>query len=207
MTPALSSPTRPRPAATLAFWRDLLLVGAVTASALYFGRGLLIPLSVALLLFVLLASLSDRITSVTIRGRTVPKWLAHLSALVVILLGLAAILSILSSQIGQVGEAFPRYQARFSGILEEVLATVGEDNAAALQASLENIKIDGIVADTVSTGGAFLSALFLVLLYIPFMMLERKPMIWVLLSIVFGSYAGVLRIASVNGHLNRRMKR
>ena len=40
-------------------------------AALYYGRGLLIPFSIALLLFVLLTSVIDRIAAAKIGGRAV----------------------------------------------------------------------------------------------------------------------------------------
>jgi len=176
VTPGDPSSARPRPAATLAFWRDLLLVGAITVAALHFGRGLLIPLAVALLLFVLLTSLVDRLTAMTVAGRPVPEWLAHVVSLLVILAGLAAILSVLASQARLVAEAVPRYEERFTSILGDVVSIIGQDNAEALSAAIVDIDVTGFALNTVNTAGAALSGLFLVLMYLPFMMLERRPM-------------------------------
>ncbi len=176
MTSEVTSPTRAGPSATLEFWRDLLLVGALMVAALYFGRSLFIPLAVALLLFFLLASVIDRIAAVRIGGRQVPGWLAHVFGIVTIFLGLAAILSVLSSQAGQVAEAVPRYEARFAYILAEIVSIIGDDNAKALRAAIEDIETSAFAMSTVNTAGTFLSGLFLVLLYLPFMLIERHPM-------------------------------
>ena len=176
MTSDPTSPMRVRPAATLAFWRDLLLVGALTVAALHFGRNLLVPLAAALLMFFLLASVIDRIASVRIGGRQVPGWLAHVLGIGTIFLGLAAILSVLSSQAGQVAEAVPRYEARFADILAEIVSVIGDDNAEALSAAIDDIEVSAFAMSTVNTAGTFLSGLFLVLLYLPFMLIERHPM-------------------------------
>ncbi len=176
MTSDTPSPMRIRPAATLAFWRDLLLVGALTVAALYFGRGLLIPLAAALLLFFFLASVIDRIAAVRIGGRQVPGWMAHVIGIGTILLGLVAILSVLSSQASQVAEAVPRYEQRFANILAEIVSVIGDDNAEALSAAIADIEVSAFAMSTVNTAGAFLSGLFLVLLYLPFMLIERHPM-------------------------------
>lgn len=176
MTREAQTPYSPRPAETLAFWRDFLMVGGLTAAILYFAKGVLIPLSIAMLIFVLLTSVIDRIASMKIGGRPVPSWLAHVGGLAIVLVSLAAILSILSSQAQEVGEAIPRYQERFSGILARVVTVIGEDNTEALLAAMNEIEVSAIAADTANSAGSFLSGLFLVLLYIPFMMVERKPM-------------------------------
>jgi len=174
--PGDPSSARSRPAATLAFWRDLLLVGGITVAALHFGQSLLIPLAVALLLFVLLTSLVDRLTAMTIAGRPVPEWLAHVVSIAVILVGLAAILSILASQARLVAEAVPRYEERFTSILADIVSIIGQDNASALSAAIADIDVTGFALNTVNTAGVVLSGLFLVLMYLPFMMLERRPM-------------------------------
>jgi AI-2 transport protein TqsA len=176
MTSDPSSPIRIRPAATLAFWRDLLLVGAVTVAGLYFGRGLLIPLSFSLLLFVLLTSVIDRISALKIGGRQVPGWLARIAGIGIIFVGIAAILSVLSSQATQVAAAVPRYEARFAAILAEIVAVIGDDNAKALGNAIADIDISGFALSVVNAAGTFLTGLSLVLLYIPFMMIERHPM-------------------------------
>lgn len=176
MPPEITQPRPQRPAATLAFWRDLLIVLAITVAALHFGRALLIPLSIALLLFVLLTSVIDRLTAMKIAGRDVPEWLAHVISLFVILTGLAAILSVLAGQARQVAEAVPRYEARFTSILSDVVSIVGEENAEALGTAIAEIDITGFALNTVNAAGATLSGLFLVLMYLPFMLLERHPM-------------------------------
>lgn len=132
MTAEIPGATRPRPAATLAFWRDFLIVGAIIVAALHFGQGFLIPLAIALLLFALLTSLIDRFTGLRIGGRTVPLWLVHVISLLVIVTGIAAILSILASQAQRITETIPRYEERFTSILAEIVTITGEDSAAAL---------------------------------------------------------------------------
>lgn len=172
----IQGPTRPRPAATLAFWRDFLIVGAVTACGLYFGSGFLIPLSVALLLFVLLTSLIDRLATLKIGGRRIPLWLAHLGGLFVVLSGIAVIVSILSSQAQQVAEAVPRYEQRFTTVLTDITSAIGEKNAMALREAIAEIEITAFAVETLNTAQTLLSGLFLVILYLPFMMVERAPM-------------------------------
>ncbi|MDJ0858658.1 MAG: AI-2E family transporter [Dinoroseobacter sp.] len=152
------------------------MVGAIIVAALYFGRGLLVPFAIALLLFFLLTALIDRIAAAHIAGKPVPVWLAHVAGFGVILLGLVAILSILSSQAQEVAEAVPRYQARFADILAQIVAVIGDDNAQAVDTAIAEFDISSFATSTVNTAGSFLSGVFLVLLYIPFMMLERHPM-------------------------------
>ncbi|MFD0911877.1 AI-2E family transporter [Ruegeria arenilitoris] len=160
----------------LTFWYQLVVLLFLTIASLVLASSVLIPLSFAILLFVLLTATSDRIHRIVILGHSVPKWMAHLGALCLILFGLLIILSILSSQAGLVSEAFPKYEERLSGILAKLVALVGNENYAAAQKALSQINLSGFAGSIIGSAGAFLSAFFLVLLYVPFMLVERLPM-------------------------------
>lgn len=160
----------------LTFWYQLVVLLFLTIASLVLASSVLIPLAFAILLFVLLTATSDRIHRIVILGHSVPKWIAHLGALCLILFGLLIILSILSSQAGLVSEAFPKYEERLSGILAKLVALVGNENYAAAQKALSQINLSGFAGSIIGSAGAFLSAFFLVLLYVPFMLVERLPM-------------------------------
>ncbi len=160
----------------LTFWYQLVVLVFLTIASLVLASSVLVPLSFAALLFVLLTATADRIGRFKIFGGTVPKWLAHLAAISIVLIGLSLVLSILSSQAGQVSEAFPRYEERFSSIVAKLVSLVGQDNYAAAIKALEQINLAGLATGVIGSAGAFLSAFFLVLLYVPFMLVERVPM-------------------------------
>ncbi|MGV6803941.1 MAG: AI-2E family transporter [Ruegeria sp.] len=162
--------------AGLTFWYQLIVLLFLTIASLVLASSVLIPLFVAILLFVLLTATSDRISRFKILGHSVPNWLAHVGALLLILFGLLIILSILSSQASEVSTAFPKYEERLSGILSKVVSLVGSENYAAAQKALKQINLSGFAGSIIGSAGAFLSAFFLVLLYVPFMLFERLPM-------------------------------
>lgn len=160
----------------LTFWYQLVVLLFLTIASLVLASSVLIPLSVAVLLFVLLTATSDRIHKMVVLGHAVPKWMAHLGALLVILFGLLIILSILSGQASQVADAFPKYEERISGLLSKLVALIGDENYAAAQRALSQLNLSGFAGNIIGSAGAFLSAFFLVLLYVPFMLVERLPM-------------------------------
>ena len=160
----------------LAFWHRLVVVVFLTVAGLVLAADVLAPLSVALLLFVLLTAVIDRIGKIDIAGRQVPGWLAHVLGIALVLFGLLGILSILSNQAGDVAAALPRYEERFASIASRIITLVGDTNYAAAQSALSDLNIADFASGLLSSAGTFLSAFFLVLLYNPFMMLERGPM-------------------------------
>lgn len=155
----------------LGYWRDVLIVLGLVTAGLVLGANILIPLFVALLLFVLLIAIIDRIAQLG-----APRWLANIAGISLVLLGLGAIVAILGSQSEAVSEAIPRYQERFAHVIAGLVTLVGEENAATVDAALRDADFSGVAITALGGAGAFLSGLFLVLLYIPFLMVERGPM-------------------------------
>ncbi|WP_171122801.1 MULTISPECIES: AI-2E family transporter [unclassified Ruegeria] len=160
----------------LAFWYHLVAFLFFFVASLVLASSVLVPLSFAVLLFVLLTATSDQIGRVRLGGRTIPKWIAQLAAIALVIMGVGVVLSILSSQAGEVSQAFPRYEEKLTGILARVVSLVGQDNYAAALKALKQINLSGFAQGVIGSAGAFLSAFFLVLLYVPFMLIERTPM-------------------------------
>lgn len=161
---------------SLVFWHHLLVVLLVVLLGLYFGAGFLVPLAVALLSFVLLTALIDWIAQLRPGGHQIPRWLAQMLGLALVLLGLGGIAAILASQASDVTAALPRYQERFAQIISRVVQFAGEDITSRANAEMAKLDLSGVVGKIVGSAGSFLSGFILVLLYIPFMMAERIPM-------------------------------
>ena len=176
------SPDGPHPAgppariATLGFWRDLLLVLTLAIVGLIQGAGFLVPLTFATLTFVLLIAVIDRIAEIRIAGLGLPRWLAHVFGILLVFAGLGLILQILGNQADAVAAAIPRYTERFEGLLAGLISLVGRENADAAREALQGMDMSDWLGGVIDSAGGFLSGLFLVLLYVPFMMAERAPM-------------------------------
>jgi predicted PurR-regulated permease PerM len=164
-------------AVTLGFWRDLLIVLTLSVVGLVFGAGFLVPLTFAVLVFVLLTTVIERIAQQSIFGRQVPRWLAHLLGILLIFSGVGIIALILAGQTDEVVAAVPRYSDRFEDVFAGLVALVGQGNADALREAVGRTDISGWAVGAVGTAGGFLSGLFLVMLYVPFLMAERGPML------------------------------
>ncbi|MFD0980963.1 AI-2E family transporter [Tropicimonas aquimaris] len=165
-----------RSAGTLEFWRDLLLVMVLAIYGLVKGAAFLLPLTFAVLVFVLLVAVIDRIAAIRIGPVQVPIWIAHLAGVMVVLSGFLVIGLILSSQGEQVSEAIPRYAERFDGLASGIVSLIGDENAESLREALAEIDMGGWAVSALSSAQGFLAGLFLVVLYVPFMLAERGPM-------------------------------
>ncbi len=161
---------------TLEFWRDLLLVLTLLVVGLVYGSGFLVPLTFAALVFILLTAVIDRIAGIHLGGWAVPRWLAHIAGILLVLLGIVLVGLILSSQADAVRAAIPRYTARFEGLLAWIVSLVGEENAQEALEALRGADLSGWALGALGSAGGLLSGFLLVLLYVPFLMVERKPL-------------------------------
>ncbi|PAT43976.1 AI-2E family transporter [Vandammella animalimorsus] len=97
----------------------VLVIGAVVICALYFGRELLIPLALAILLGFLLDPLVRRL-----KRWGLPRMVAIVLVVAVVLGGLGGLGAYLGQQLAALGESLPRYQATMSEKLRGLSASV-----------------------------------------------------------------------------------
>lgn len=162
---------------SIVFWHHLLAVMFFLLVGLYYGAGFLIPLAVSILVFVLLTAIIDWIGGLRLGNRTLPRWAAQILGFAVVAFGLGLIISVLVRQSDDVVAAAPHYQIRFSQILGNLSDFAGEDLSNWAKEQFTKIDLSGLVQAALGSAGSFLSGFALFLLYIPFMMIERKPML------------------------------
>lgn len=145
----------------------------VLIGLLWFGRDFLIPLALATLLFILNIALIDRLNSVTIAGRAVPRWMAYIGATALLFVLLAAFGSSLTNQAAAIEEAGPRYAKRLASLETQFAAFIGADRAAAIENAIQSLDIKSwLTGFAASTAGVIVN-IGLILLYLAFMLGER----------------------------------
>lgn len=167
MTPPDPAPVgsiRPR----LSTSRDIAIITGLIVWGLYMGSGFLIPLTLALLVYVLIIAVADRVS-----GALVPVWLANLIGVAVVLTGLFAVMFVLGNQATQFARAVPTYESQFDTAVNRVVMLVGNDVTKFIRDNL--IDIDMTIVARSAFGGAtsFLNTFLLISLYVSFMMAER----------------------------------
>lgn len=154
---------------TLSTFRDVSLIIAVIVFGLYAGSGFLIPLVLALLAYVLIIAVSDRILDFL----PLPVWLANILAVIVVLAGLFLIMYVLGSQATQMVRNFSSYETAFDAALDKLVTLVGNDVTKYIRDSLVNLDMSFIARSAVGGATSFLSTFVLISLYVGFLMAER----------------------------------
>lgn len=160
----------------LSYWRDVLLILTLMVFGLWSGAGFLVPLALAVLIFVLITAVSDRIRNFSVDRIPMPAWLANLAAVAVVLAGLFAVIYVLGSQATQFARAFPTYETQLEGALARVTSIVGNEVVKGIQEMFVQIDISLVARSAFGGASSFLSTFLLICLYVAFMMAERQTM-------------------------------
>ena len=176
----MSQAQPPRTAATartvMARLRDALMVLTLVIFGLWAGSGFLIPLVLAVFVFILIIALSERIRALIPDAMPVPGWLTTLAALLVVLGGLFAVMYILGNQATQFARAIPAYEAQLESSVTRLVALIGDEAARIARDSLAFFDMSWLARNALGGARSFLSTFFLICLYVAFMLAERGTM-------------------------------
>jgi AI-2 transport protein TqsA len=174
MQPDTSPPRGSRAISSLAYWRDILLIGSLGIYGLYAGSAFLIPLTLAVLIFVLIAAISDRVEDLALFGRSLPVWMANVVAIAAVLSAVFAVAFVLADQASSIVRIAPDYEARFDVIVSRVAGFAGVEAVTTLRDALVRLDVSRFAIGLFGGATSFLSTFLLISLYVAFMMAERK---------------------------------
>lgn len=155
-------------------WFKLVVGGAGAIGLLYVGRTFLVPLAIAVLISSLLGALIDQIARLRLGSQALPRWIATLLSICFVLGGAVVVGNVIASQIGGIREIWPQYAARFEVIVANFASFVGEETSAEVVSALREIDIVKRVPRVLGSVGSSLTSLGLIILYVTFMLLERR---------------------------------
>jgi AI-2 transport protein TqsA len=153
----------------------IIALGVVLTGLIY-GRGFLIPLAIAILLWNLLGAVIERFAQIRIGAFQLPRWLAALLGVAVVVLGLYVIQSILLGQVDAVSAAWPRYMSRLESIVGDLTRWLGDEQSAKLKQAVMSIDLTRRVAGVMSSAQSFVVSLLLILAYVGFLFVESAYM-------------------------------
>ena len=109
----------------------ILLTLAIIIVGLVFGRPFLIPIVIAILITILVGAGADRLKRLGL-----PEPLATLSALIILVCGIAVVFNVLAAQADAVTLAWPRYIERLNIMADQLLRWAGPQAASKVTEAL-----------------------------------------------------------------------
>lgn len=155
----------------LAVW--CVIVGALLG-ALIIGKTLLIPLAIAVLLWILLDAIRVMLTRWAPGDKPMPRGLATLLAILLMLTGNYVVIWIVLAQAEAFAAALPVYQANLDAILDRAAALLGLDELPTTASMLDQIDLQPLLAAVSDSIGSLISHVVLILIYLGFLLAEEK---------------------------------
>jgi predicted PurR-regulated permease PerM len=152
----------------------LAILVVVVVAALYLGQSLLLPIAVAIGIWLLVNAISDSIGRVPMIGYRLPAWLRKGGAMVIITgfiwLSVEIIVQSVNDMLGQADS----YQARLSVVLAGGLEALGMKEMPNINEFVKGVNLQPALADLGGALSTFAGDFFLVILYTLFLLLEQN---------------------------------
>lgn len=150
-----------------------LITAGIVLVILVEGRFFLIPLVIAIFLFILITAMIDFVAALKLGPLRVPVWLAAFVTLAALTAALLGLLSVVSAQMATVPAQLPTYLEQMQSMLGGSLTWLGEDTARTLMAAIADIDAGAYLRTAAGSAGNLVLATGLVVLYVGFLFAER----------------------------------
>ncbi len=155
---------------TITFTSGLILVW-ITGYLLIVGRGLLIPIVIAMFIWNLLNTLDNAMQRLPGVGVYIPNWLSRVLSLLVVAVMIKILIDIITNNVSDVISASSRYQENLTHIFNNVDQRYRIKALAGLNEFLKNLSVQHILVNiygvfTTITGSAVLITLYVVFFFV-----------------------------------------
>ncbi|MFO7726424.1 MAG: AI-2E family transporter [Oceanipulchritudo sp.] len=145
-----------------------------TFAILTLGKDLIIPMVLAVFIWYLINILADSILQLEYRGYKIPRPIAFILALVIILGALVLFINLISNSVNNVIRTVPSYQQNINKLLDQGAVLLGLEESLQLNQLLHRIDFTRIIQDLGFTLASFIGSAGLILIYTLFIFLEQK---------------------------------
>ena len=149
------------------------IIAVVTVALLVVGKALLVPIAIAILVWVLLGAIKSMLLRAAPDRLRIPGWLANILA--ILLIGGATYLSIglIASQSDELASAIPIYQANFAALFAGVKAFLDVGELPTTESLLSQLDLAAVLSWVGDSVTALMSDVILIAIYVGFLLAEE----------------------------------
>ncbi len=153
-----------------------LTIAALVILALVYGRPILLPLVLAVLIAYLVSALARWLHDMGTRTLRLPMWPCTLLSLVIFGLGLTLFVNVVSTNLSAVLAAAPGYQANIEQVLTSLAVTLDLEEIPTIDQLwrdfVAEIQVESMIGQVAISLKLLAGNLFLIILYVAFALLE-----------------------------------
>ena len=146
---------------------------AIIVSFLVLGRGLLVPLAIAVFIWILISSIRSVLNRIKPGDNPMPGWVANWLAIFIMLAASYLGILVLTSQADALSAAIPTYQANFEAILVNLTAAFGLEQLPTTESLLSEVDLGAVLRWVGDSITALMSSVVLIAIYVGFLLAEE----------------------------------
>lgn len=154
------------------------LLAVIIGWVLFIGRPVFVPMVFGVIVAYIIIGLSRGLRRVPTVGRWLPPWLCYIASIAAILGAITAGVVLVVNNIGRVVQLVPQYEQKLLQMIQrgaELLRIETAPTWTALRDQvLEQISTQAIIGSTVVSVSAVVATLVVVLLYVTFLLVEKR---------------------------------
>jgi predicted PurR-regulated permease PerM len=154
----------------LAAWS---VIAVVTVTLLVVGKALLVPLAIAIFIWILLGAIKSLLVRLAPGGMHVPAWLANVIGILVIVPSAYATIAVIMGQSEALAAAVPVYQTNFAAILASLKQTLNIVELPTTESLLSRLDLAAILSWVGDSVTALMSDIMLIAIYVGFLLAEE----------------------------------
>ena len=160
------------------FWFLALATATLGVVTLVLGRGFLVPLAVALLIFVLFTAGVDALSRLRVGGRRLPRWAAMVLATIITFAAAGLVGWLVVDQVRAIAAATPAYLDEFEDAVRALAARFGAAGSAdrivaGIEAGVDSLGKSEFVSAATGVAAGILAAMAFIFLYVVFLLIDR----------------------------------
>ena len=153
-------------------WFRGFVTFAILLVILHQGRSFLVPVAVALFVFILIEAIGSRTRRLTIGAKPIPRWLARILSFAVVAGSIIAVVLVISSQIKEIAAAAPEYAKRLQERIADLSGLIGEESSRQLSEKIQNFDPATLLGSLEAPVAWLLTSGILILFYTLFIIVE-----------------------------------
>ena len=157
---------------TLTFTSGVILVWIV-GYLLIAGRGLLIPLVIAIFIWHLLNTIHSAVLNIPVIGKKLPAWLSSFLALLIVVGLLSILINIISNNVTEVIDASSRYQEKIIEIFNKIDGYFHIKILANLDSFIKSLSVQKVLVNIYGVFTTVAGSTVLIILYVAFLFAEQ----------------------------------
>ncbi len=156
----------------ITFAAGLVLVWII-GSLLIAGRGILIPIVIAIFLWHLLNTINSGVQKIPLLGPRLPGWLSMILSLLVVVISMDMLINIIGNNVNEVIAASPRYQENMLTIFNHLDQRFHIKGFIDFNYIIKNLSIQNMVVNIYGVFTTITSSAVLIALYVIFLFVEQ----------------------------------